>query len=138
MAKSSEVESGWCLVDAQDQILGRMAVKIAMILQGKTKPIYTAHVLTGDFVVVTNAEKVKITGDKLQKRMIRWHTGYIGGLREVPLDKFQERHPEQVIRLAVRRMLPKTKLGRKMLTRLKVYAGPDHPHGAQNPIPLDS
>jgi len=136
MAKPHEVESGWRLVDAEGKVLGRMASRIAMILQGKHKPTYTPHVLTGDFVVVTNAAKVRITGNKLSRRIVRWHSGYIGGLKEVPLGKYMEKHPDRVVKLAVRRMLPKTKLGRKMLSRLKVYSGPEHPHAAQNPVPL--
>jgi len=137
MAKTGEVEADWCIIDANDKILGRMATRIATILQGKHKPTYTPHVLTGDFVIVTNAAMVKITGDKLDKRMIRWHSGYIGGLKEVVLRKYLEKHPERVIKLAVRRMLPKTKLGRKMLSRLKVYAGSDHPHAAQGPVAIE-
>lgn len=137
MAKTGEIEAGWCLVDATDQVLGRMATRIATILQGKNKPTYTPHVLTGDFVVVTNASKVKITGDKLDKRMVRWHSGYIGGLKEVVLRRYLDKHPERVIKLAVRRMLPKTKLGRKMIARLKVYAGSEHPHEAQAPVAIE-
>ncbi len=137
MAKTAEIETDWCLIDANDKVLGRMATRIATILQGKHKPTYTPHVLTGDFVVVTNASKVKITGDKLDKRMVRWHTGYIGGLKEVVLRKYMDKYPERVIKLAVRRMLPKTKLGRKMLSRLKVYAGSDHPHEAQGPVAIE-
>jgi len=108
-----------------------------MILQGKHRPTYTPHVITGDFVVVVNAAKVKITGNKLEKRMVRWHTGYIGGLKEIVLGEFLKKHPDRVIKLAVRRMLPKTKLGRKMLTRLKIYAEEEHPHTAQNPVPCE-
>jgi len=137
MAKTGEIESEWCVIDATDQVLGRMATKIAMVLQGKHKPTYTPHVLTGDFVVVTNASKVKITGDKLDKRVVRWHSGYIGGLKEVVLRRYLEKHPDRVVKLAVRRMLPKTKLGRKMLSRLKIYAGSEHPHAAQNPVALE-
>jgi large subunit ribosomal protein L13 len=137
MAKASEVERKWFLFDAQDRVLGRMAVQIAVILQGKHKPIYTPHVDTGDHVVVVNAEKVKLTGTKKDNKVIRWHSGYIGGLKEVSLRRFLEEKPEEVIRLAVRRMLPKSKLGRKMFKKLKVYKGPDHPHPAQTPEPYE-
>lgn len=137
MAKAGTVEQKWHLVDARDVVLGRMAARISLILQGKHKPVYTPHMDTGDFVVVVNADKVRITGQKLDKRMIRWHTGYIGGLREVSLRRYLEKKPEEVVRLAVRRMLPKSKLGRKMLNKLKIYRGGDHPHGAQKPESLE-
>lgn len=137
MAKAGAVEQKWHLVDARDVVLGRMAARISFILQGKHKPVYTPHMDTGDFVVVVNADKVRITGQKLDKRMIRWHTGYIGGLREVSLRRYLEKKPEEVVRLAVRRMLPKSKLGRKMLNKLKIYRGEEHPHGAQKPEPLE-
>lgn len=133
MAKTGEVEKKWHLIDAQEMVLGRMAARIAVILQGKNKPVYTPHIDTGDFVVVINAEKVQISGNKLEKRMIRWHSGFVGGLKEVPLKRFMEKKPEEVVRLAVRRMLPKSKLGRKMLKKLKIYKGSDHPHTAQQP-----
>ena len=129
MAKTGEIAAKWCLVDAEDKVLGRMATKIATVLQGKHKPTYTPHTLTGDFVVVVNAAKIKLTGDKANMSMVRWHSGFIGGLKEVVLGRYLEKHPEKVVKLAVRRMLPKSKLGRKMLSRLKVYAGTDHPHG---------
>lgn len=137
MAKAEKIKAEWHHIDASDVVLGRMASRLALILQGKHLPTYTPHVLCGDFVVVTNASKVRITGDKLEKRMIRWHTGWIGGLREVSLGEYLEKHPEKVIKLAVRRMLPKNKLAKKMLTRLKVYAGSEHPHEAQDPKPLE-
>jgi len=137
MAKASQIDSSWYFIDAKDVVLGRMAARIAIILQGKHKPVYTPHVDTGDFIVVVNAEKVKITGAKMDKRMIRWHSGYIGGLKEVSLRRFMEKRPEDVIRLAVRRMLPKTKLGRKMIGKLKIYKGPEHPHSAQTPVTLE-
>lgn len=137
MVKAADVQPRWYVMDAADNVLGRMAARVAVVLQGKHKPTYTPHVLTGDFVVIVNAAKVKITGDKVNKKMVRWHTGYIGGLREVVLEKYMAKHPERVVKLAVRRMLPKTKLGRKMLTRLKIYAGSDHPHAPQNPEPLE-
>lgn len=137
MAKAGDIDQKWYIIDAQKVILGRMAARVATILQGKHKPTYTPHVDTGDFIVVVNAEKVKITGQKMDKRMIRWHSGYIGGLKEVSLRRFMEKRPEDVIRLAVRRMLPKTKLGRSMISKLKIYKGDKHPHGAQAPVALD-
>lgn len=137
MAKAAEVERAWHLIDAQDKVLGRMAARIATILQGKHKPIYTPHCDTGDFIVVVNADKVRITGRKLEEKKIRWHSGFIGGLKEITLKRFMEKKPEQVVRLAVRRMLPKTKLARQMIKKLKVYRGEEHPHQAQKPELLD-
>ena len=129
----ADVSRQWYLVDADQEVLGRMAVRIATILMGKNKPTYTPHVDTGDFVVVTNAEKVGLSGNKRAQKLYHYHTGYIGGLRSHNLDWMLKHKPAQVIQLAVRRMLPKTKLGRKMLKKLKVYAGPEHPHEAQSP-----
>ncbi len=137
MAKAGEVERKWYLFDADGQVLGRMAATIAKMLQGKHKPIYTPHLDTGDFIVVNNAEKVVITGNKLDQKMIRWHSGYVGGLKEVTLRSVMKKKPEDVVRMAVRRMLPKTKLGRAMLKKLKVYKGSDHPHQAQKPVPFE-
>ena len=137
MAKKETVEHDWVLVDAADQVLGRMATKLATRLMGKHKPTYTPHVDTGDFVVVVNAEKVKVTGNKLEKREYDSYSYYPGGRKVTPLGRMLKRRPTQVIRLAVRRMLPKSKLGRKMLTKLKIYAGPEHPHEAQQPKPLE-
>jgi large subunit ribosomal protein L13 len=137
MAKASEVEKNWYLIDAQEEVLGRMAARIATVLQGKHKPVYTPHCDTGDFVVVVNAEKVKVTGTKMDNRMIRWHSGFIGGLKEVTLRRFMDKKPEEVVRLAVRRMLPKTKLGRQMIKKLKIYKGAEHPHEAQAPKTLE-
>ncbi len=137
MAKPGEVEAQWHLVDAQDKVLGRLATGIATILQGKHKPTYTPHVDTGDFVVVVNAEKVAVTGKKLDQKVYRRFTDYVGSMKTKTLRQMLESHPDRVISEAVRRMLPSTKLGRKMLKKLKVYAGPDHPHEAQNPQPLD-
>jgi large subunit ribosomal protein L13 len=130
------IPRGWHLVDADGQILGRMAVRVATILMGKHRPIYTPHLDTGEFVVIVNAEKVKTTGTKIETRVVRHHTGWIGGLVERPAKKMIARKPEELVTLAVRRMLPKSKLGRRMLTKLKVYRGPNHPHAAQNPKPL--
>jgi large subunit ribosomal protein L13 len=137
MAKPGEVEAQWHLVDAQDKVLGRLATGIATILQGKHKPTYTPHVDTGDFVVVVNAEKIAVTGKKLDQKVYRRFTDYVGSMKTKTLRQMLESHPDRVISEAVRRMLPSTKLGRKMLKKLKVYAGPEHPHEAQNPQPLD-
>lgn len=136
MAKKETVERKWYLVDAEGQVLGRLAAKLARILQGKHKPIYTPHVDTGDFVVVVNAEKVRVTGKKLTQKMYQRYSGYPGGLKERLLGEMLARRPERVLELAVRRMLPKTKLGDKMFRKLKVYKGPHHPHQAQQPEPL--
>jgi large subunit ribosomal protein L13 len=127
----------WYVVDAEGKTLGRLATRIADTLRGKRKPEYTPHVDTGDFVVVVNAAKVRVTGDKRAAKLYRRHSGYPGGLRSRTLGDMLERRPEEVIRLAVRGMLPRNRLGRKQLTKLKVYAGPDHPHAAQQPKPLE-
>ncbi len=136
VAKKETVEQAWYLVDAQGQVLGRLAARLARILQGKHKPIYTPHVDTGDFVVVVNAEKIRVTGNKLTQKMYKRYSGYPGGLKERPLKVMLDRHPERVLEEAVRRMVPKTKLGDKMFSKLKVYAGPDHPHQSQQPESL--
>ena len=135
--KESDVPRGWHLVNAEGQVLGRMATRIATILMGKHRPIYSPQLDTGEFVVVVNAKSVKLTGNKLQNRLVRHHTGWIGNLREIPAERVMKDRPEQLVELAVRRMLPKTKLGRRMLTKLKIYPGAEHPHAAQNPAPLD-
>jgi large subunit ribosomal protein L13 len=127
----------WFVVDAEGKTLGRLATRIADTLRGKHKPEYTPHVDTGDFVVVVNADKVHVTGDKRSAKLYHRHSGYPGGLRSRSLGQMLERRPEEVIRLAVRGMLPRNRLGRKQLTKLKVYAGPDHPHAAQQPKPLE-
>ena len=132
-AKPGEVEREWLVVDATDQVLGRLASRIAQILKGKHRPQYTPHVDTGDFVVVINAEKIKLTGNKINAKMKYRHSGFPGGLKEVPISRMLERHPERVIEQAVKGMLPKNTLGRQMGKKLKVYAGPEHPHHAQNP-----
>jgi large subunit ribosomal protein L13 len=136
MPKVSEIDRKWFLVDADGQVLGRLATRVASILRGKHKPIFTPHLDVGDHVVVVNAEKVHLTGRKLQDKQYRWHTGYIGGLREVNADKMLKTHPERVIEWAVQGMLPKNRLGRAMGRKLKVYRGPDHPHQAQQPQAL--
>ena len=135
-AKPAEVQHEWWVVDAEGQTLGRLATQIASILRGKHKPIYTPHVDTGDFVIVINAEKVAVTGGKLDQKMYYQYSGYPGGLKERTLRTQLQRAPERVIEAAVRGMLPKTTLGRAMFRKLKVYAGPTHPHAAQQPTPL--
>jgi large subunit ribosomal protein L13 len=135
-AKPREIEQAWRLVDADGQILGRLATEIADTLRGKNKPAYTPHVDTGDFVIVVNADKVRVTGKKLEQKIYYRHSGYPGGLRERTLAEQLARRPEDVIRKAVKGMLPKNKLAAAQLRKLKVYAGPEHPHAAQNPAPL--
>ena len=135
-AKKETVERRWYVVDADGQTLGRLATRIADTLRGKRKPQYTAHVDTGDFVVVVNAEKVAVTGKKLEQKIYYRHSGYPGGLRQRTLAEELERRPTEVLRKAVKGMLPRNRLARKQLTKLKVYAGPEHPHGAQNPEAL--
>jgi large subunit ribosomal protein L13 len=137
MARPETFESEWLVVDATDKTLGRLATKLAMILMGKHKPTYTPHVDTGDFVIVVNAEKIRVTGRKMQQRIYDWYTQYPGGYKSVPMAEFFTKHPTRVIELAVRRMLPKSRLGRQMLSKLKVYTGPDHPHAAQQPKVLE-
>jgi len=137
MPKESEIERKWYIVDAQGKVLGRLASRIASILRGKHKPIFAPHLDVGDHVVVLNAEKVHLTGRKLQNKQYRWHTGYIGGLREVSAEKMLKTHPERVIEWAVQGMLPKNRLGRAMAKKLKVYRGAAHPHQAQQPQALE-
>ncbi len=127
----------WYLVDANERTLGRLAVRIATVLRGKHKPIYTPNTDTGDFVVVVNAEKIAVTGNKLEGKIYYSHSGYIGGIKDISLGKLLEKAPEQVITKAVKGMLPKGPLGRAMLKKLKVYAGENHPHKAQDPIAAD-
>ena len=136
-AKPGEVERRWYVVDAEGKTLGRLATQIADTLRGKGKPQYTPHVDTGDFVVVVNAEKISVTGQKRAEKMYYRHSGYPGGLKSRTLNDMLERRPEEVIRLAVRGMLPKNRLARKQLTKLKIYAGPEHPHEAQKPTKLE-
>ena len=136
-AKETEVEKKWHLVDAQDKILGRLATQIAVRLRGKHKPIFTPHADTGDFIVVVNAEKIAMTGAKWDNKIYYRHSGYLGGLKEISARKLLEKKPEELIRLAVKRMLPKNSLGRRQLKKLKIYAGPDHPHEAQEPEKLE-
>jgi large subunit ribosomal protein L13 len=129
--KASEVDKRWRVVDAEGQPLGRLAVEVANALRGKDKPTFTPHMDMGDFVIVTNAEKVKLTGQKVTQKLYRHHTGYLGGLKSVRLDTQLEKHPDRVIRDAVWGMMPKGRLGRSQIRHLKVYAGPTHPHEAQ-------
>lgn len=133
MAKADEVERKWYIIDASGKTLGRMASEIARILRGKHKPIYTPHIDTGDYVIVVNAEKVKVTGKKRQNKIYYHHTGYPGGLKVISYDKLLEKKPVRIIETAVKGMLPHNRLGRKMYKKLKVYAGPNHPHQAQKP-----
>ncbi len=135
IAKENDIEAGrkWFVVDAEDQILGRLASQIAYVLRGKNKPYFSPHQDTGDFVVVVNAEKIKVTGNKMSDKIYLTHSGYPGGQKAINLGALLQKHPERVVELAVKRMLPKNALGRRMFKKLKVYAGPDHPHEAQQP-----
>lgn len=135
--KTAEIERDWYVVDAEGQTLGRLASRIAPILKGKHKPIYTPHLDCGDFVVIVNAEKVRVTGRKLDQKLYHRHSGYPGGLTSITLRDQLARHPERVLYAAVKGMLPKNKLGRRMIKKLKVYAGDSHPHQAQQPRPLE-
>ena len=132
-AKNEEVVRDWYLVDANNKTLGRLSTEIASRLRGKHKPIFTPHVDTGDYIVVINASKIRVTGNKMKDKMYYKHTGYIGNLKSMNLSTMLEKNPERVLMKSVRGMLPKNKLGRSMLSKLKVYAGPDHPHVAQQP-----
>lgn len=135
-AKPDEVEQHWLLIDAEGQTLGRMATQIAARLRGKHKPEYTPHVDTGDYIVVVNADKVRVTGKKATDKLYHAHSGFPGGLKTLSFNEMQARSPEQVIKLAVKGMLPRTPLGRAMFKKLKVYAGTEHPHSAQQPQAL--
>jgi large subunit ribosomal protein L13 len=137
VTKPEDIQRNWYVVDASGQTLGRLASEIARIVRGKHKPIYSPSVDVGDFVIVINAEKVHVTGRKMDQKVYYRHSGYPGGLKEVSLRRMLEEHPTRVIEHAVRGMLPKTKLGQKMIKKLKVYAGSEHPHQAQQPEPLD-
>jgi large subunit ribosomal protein L13 len=138
VATPTDRERDWLVVDAAGQTLGRLATQIADTLRGKRKPQYTPHIDTGDFVIVVNAEKIAVTGNKLADKRYYRHSGYPGGLRSRTLQEMLDRRPEEVIRKAVRGMMPRNRLGRKQLTKLKVYAGPDHPHAAQQPKPMET
>ncbi len=136
--KAGEIERDWYVVDAADQVLGRLATRVATVLRGKHKPIYSTHLDTGDYVVVVNAERVRLTGNKADQKEYFRHSGYMGGERFIPFRRMLDRHPDRVIKLAVKGMLPKNTLGRQMLGKLRVYAGPEHPHAPQRPRPLDT
>jgi large subunit ribosomal protein L13 len=135
--KPGDVQRQWHVIDATDVVLGRLASQAATLLRGKHKPIYAPHVDTGDFVIVINADKVALTGNKREAKMAYRHSGYPGGLRATPYAVLLERHPEQAVEKAIKGMLPHTSLGRNMLRKLKVYAGPEHPHQAQSPAPYE-
>jgi large subunit ribosomal protein L13 len=136
-AKPAEIRREWLLVDAEGKTLGRLASEIARRLKGKHKPIFTPHIDTGDYVVVVNAEKVAVTGNKLQDKMYHRHTGYIGNLKSISLEKQLQEAPERVLETAVRGMLPRNPLGRSMMKKLRIFAGPEHKHQAQQPKPLE-
>jgi len=132
--KPQDAQRNWHVIDAQDRILGRMATEIAVKLRGKDKPEFAPHMDMGDFVIVVNADKIKVTGNKLYQKKYYRYTGYPGGIRDISLEKLLQKKPEEVIRHSVRGMLPKNKIGRDLLKKLKVYSGPDHPHAAQKPV----
>jgi large subunit ribosomal protein L13 len=134
MAKPGEVAQRWLVIDATDQVVGRLAVQIATILRGKHRPQYTPHVDTGEFVVVINAEKVRFTGKKLDTQTYHWYTRYPGGYKTVTAREWLETHPDRILREAVKRMVPRNRLGRQQMTKLKIYAGTQHPHQAQQPV----
>jgi large subunit ribosomal protein L13 len=136
-AKAHEVKRDWYVIDANEQVLGRLATEIARRLRGKHKAEYTPHVDTGDYIVVTNAEKVAVTGRKFKEKMYHHHTGFPGGIKSISFDKMQERNPVRIIERAVKGMLPKNPLGRDMYRKLKIYVGTDHPHAAQQPKQLE-
>lgn len=137
MPKAAEVQREWYVVDAAGKTLGRLATRIATMLRGKHKPTYTPFLDMGDYIIVVNADKVVLTGNKAEEKVYYRHSGYLGGLKEISFEQMMATHPERVIRRAVRGMLPHNRLGRAMLKKLKVYAGPDHPHQAQQPKRLD-
>ncbi len=137
MAKAENVQRKWFVVDAEGKVLGRLASEVATILRGKHKAEYTPHVDVGDFVIIVNADKVELTGNKWDKKMYRYHTGYIGGLKEMPYKQFVQKNPRKMVELAVKGMLPKNSLGRAMIKKLKVYAESQHPHQAQSPEVLE-
>jgi large subunit ribosomal protein L13 len=136
-AKPAEVRRDWFVVDASGKTLGRLSTEIAHRLRGKHKPEYTPHVDTGDYIVVVNAEKIRVTGNKIKDKMYHHHTGYIGNLKSKSLETMLEEHPERVLQTAVKGMLPKGPLGRQMFKKLRVFKGPEHDHAAQQPIPLE-
>lgn len=135
--RKEDVEKRWYLIDAEGKVLGRLATEVAKILRGKHKPIFSPHVDAGDFIVVVNAERIKLTGDKLKGKIYYSYSGYPGGIKGISAEKLLSTKPEELIKRAVKGMLPKNRLGRKIFKKLKVYAGPDHPHEAQQPEPLE-
>jgi large subunit ribosomal protein L13 len=135
--KGSDITRQWHVIDASDVVLGRLASQVAVLLRGKHKPIFAPHVDTGDFVIVINADKVALSGNKLEQKRAYRHSGYPGGLRSMSYGELMEKRPDRIVEKAVRGMLPKNSLGRKTLRKLKVYAGPDHPHSAQQPVPFE-
>jgi large subunit ribosomal protein L13 len=135
--KAGDIQRQWHVIDANDVVLGRLASQAAILLRGKHKPIFAPHVDTGDFVIVINAEKIALSGNKLQNKMAYRHSGYPGGLRSVAYGDLLTKHPTRAVEKAIKGMLPKNSLGRQMLSKLKVYAGPDHPHKAQQPVPFE-
>jgi large subunit ribosomal protein L13 len=135
--KGNDITRQWHVIDASDVVLGRLASQVAVLLRGKHKPIFAPHVDTGDFVIVINADKVALSGNKLEQKRAYRHSGYPGGLRSISYGELMEKRPERIVEKAVRGMLPKNSLGRKTLRKLKVYAGPDHPHSAQQPVPFE-
>jgi len=137
MAKKESVEKKWWILDVENKVLGRVASKLATILSGKSKPIYTPHVDTGDFVVVVNADKINLTGKKFQDKVYYSHTGFTGGIKKITASKLLDKNPEEILRKAVKGMLPKNKLSRDMLSKLKIYKGTEHPHSAQQPEKLE-
>lgn len=136
-AKKEEFEQKWYLVNAEGKVLGRLATELAKILKGKNKPIYTPHLDTGDFIIVVNAGKITLTGKKMKDKIYYHHTGYPGGIKEMNAEKLLAKKPTEMIRMAVKGMLPKNSLGREMLRKLKIYAGPSHPHEAQKPVAIN-
>jgi large subunit ribosomal protein L13 len=136
-ARSSEVDRKWHVIDADSKVVGRLASRVASVLRGKDKPIFTPHVDTGDYVVIVNADKVRFTGNKLEQKVYYHHTGFIGGIKKETAKDIMKENPERIILSAVRGMLPKNRLGRQIFKKLKVYSGPDHPHQAQNPEMLN-
>ncbi len=137
-AKANELQATWYVIDATEMVVGRLAAQIAPILMGKHRPTYTPHIDTGDYVIVTNVDKVVFTGNKWRQKMYQWYTGHPGGQKEEAAWKLHQRHPDRVLMLAIQRMMPKSKMGRHMMAKLKLYAGPQHPHQAQAPIPLEA
>ncbi len=136
-AKSETVKREWYVIDATDKVLGRLSTEVARRLRGKHKPEYTPHVDTGDYIVVVNAEKIRVTGNKMKDKMYHRYTGYVGNLKSMPLEKLMDEAPERALQFAVKGMLPRNPLGRQMYSKLRVFAGPEHNHEAQQPIPLE-